>query len=81
MTAGVRTRLWRVLESWCPERSDESGIVMTWPDSKLPGGQAVATLGSPRQDLVDAWGVYLARSEMTKAERDQLDEPDPEVPF
>lgn len=60
MTPGVRDRVWGVLESWF-DGSPEEGILMTWPDSKRSGGQAVRTLGWPQQDLWEHNGVFLSR--------------------
>jgi CRISPR-associated protein Cas2 len=63
MTAGVRERLWAVLEEWWTAYPDGS-VLMTWPDAQLPGGQNLRTLGLPRQDLHDHWGVFLARRDV-----------------
>jgi CRISPR-associated protein Cas2 len=65
MTAGVRERLWAVLEEWWMAYPDGS-ILLTWPDSTRPGGQNLRTLGLPRQDLHDHWGVFLARRDFRK---------------
>lgn len=59
MSRAVRERVWTVLSEWQAELG--GGIIMTWPDSSLPGGQAVATLGMPRKEVVEYNGVYLAR--------------------
>ena len=82
MTAAVRDRVWGVLESWFALGEDAS-IVMTWPESTLPGGQAVRVLGEPTAELIDHDGVYLARRELTKAERETLGLPSvgPDPPF
>lgn len=60
MSRGVRERVWSVLEEWWLSYPDCS-ILMTWPESKLPGGQSLRTLGTPRQDLHNHCGVFLAR--------------------
>ena len=60
MSSAVRERVWTVLESWWPLGS-EIAIVMTWPDAKSPGGQAIRTLGEPRTELYDYDGVHLVR--------------------
>jgi CRISPR-associated protein Cas2 len=82
MTAAVRDRVWAVLESWFVPDEDAS-LLMTWPDSAVPGGQIVRTLGTPSAELVDHDGVYLARRELTMTERETLGLPDSsgDVPF
>jgi len=84
MTSGVRERVWRVLESWYEPEAERS-VLMTWPDPALPGGQEVRTLGLPRQELCDHYGVYLARRDLTKPARAKLKRdgflpPDVDVP-
>ena len=81
MSAAVRERVWTVLRGWCSELTEEQGVVMTWPDSKLPGGQSVRVLGGPPYELVEKDGIFLARSELTTAERVHLGLEDPDVPF
>jgi CRISPR-associated protein Cas2 len=67
MTVGVRERVWEVLEEWF-SGDPEHGIVMTWGDKSLPGGQAVRTLGTPQVDLTSRDGVFLARRDLTGSE-------------
>jgi CRISPR-associated protein Cas2 len=64
MTPGVRDRLWNVLEDWW-SGAPEQAIVMTWPDSKLPGGQQVRTLGVPRTEVCNIQGIFLTRRDLT----------------
>lgn len=71
MTAGVRGRVWRVLQDWFQARP-ERAVVMTWADSDLPGGQDFLTLGVPRKELSDHHGVYLARRDLTEEEVKEL---------
>ena len=66
MTVRVRERVWKVLSGWF-EPSPEHAILMTWPDTALRGGQAIQTLGVPRQDLWDADGVFLVRRSADEA--------------
>ena len=82
MTTAVRDRVWSVLESWFALGEDAS-VLMTWPDSTVAGGQVVRTLGTSRAELVDHDGLYLARRELTKADRETLGLSDgaSEVPF
>ena len=60
MTRAVRERVWSVLEDWFDEFGG-GGIVMTWREAALPGGQGIATLGSPPRELHDVGGIFLAR--------------------
>lgn len=89
MNAGVRDRVWGILEGWWTLGSDAM-IVMTWPDRHLPGGQEVKVLGgSPgeadaqpqRRELVQHDGVYLARTPLSRAELLKLLERDESIPF
>lgn len=59
MTKAVRVRVWRVLSDWYGQLGG-GGIVMTWRDPSLPGGQEVRTLGSAPRELHEQDGVYLA---------------------
>lgn len=92
MNAGIRDRVWGVLEGWWALGSDAM-LLMTWPDSKLPGGQELRMLGGPpeyetvepsealRRELVQHDGVYLVRTPLSAAERAKLGLSDPDVPF
>lgn len=72
MTAGVRERIWSVLEAWYEPDDPERSILMTWPEPSLPGGQEVRTLGVPRHELCNHHGVYLARRELNESIRKRL---------
>ena len=63
MNAGIRERVWAVMTKWY-QPDPQVSILMTWPDSHLPGGQVVRALGVPRQDLWNHDGIYLARREI-----------------
>ncbi len=63
MTAGVRERVWGVLSDWFGALGQGS-IVMTWPASGFPGGQAVVSLGDPPKDLYELEGFVLTRREL-----------------
>lgn len=56
ITPAVRDRIWAVLSDWHPNEKDAS-IVMLWAESSMPGGQAVATLGTPPIRLVEIDGM------------------------
>jgi CRISPR-associated protein Cas2 len=63
MNKAVRERVWAVMEEWFNEL-DGGGIVMTWRDPSMPGGQGILTLGSPRKELFEYNGIYLVRSDV-----------------
>jgi hypothetical protein len=56
-----------VLEGWFDDFQDGS-ILMTWPNTKLRGGQEVRTLGLPRVELVECDGLYLTKREVAEEE-------------
>ena len=68
MNKAVRARVWAVMEEWF-EALDGGGIVMTWRDPSMPGGQGILTLGSPRKELFEYDGIYLVRSELPVTEQ------------
>lgn len=80
MSAGVRDRVWSVIESWWTPRGDAS-LVMTWPDSSLPGGQQVRTAGVPRKDVISHYGVFLARGDLSNEEQSMLAKETSEIPL
>ena len=59
MSAGVRARVWSVLEDWHTELR-QGAVVMTWPDADEPCGQAIRTLGVPPRRLVEIDGLVVA---------------------
>lgn len=59
MSRAVRDRVWRVLTDW-HSHLPRGGIVMTWYDSTLPGGQGVQMLGVPRRWLIEHDGIFLS---------------------
>ena len=60
MSAGVRDRVWRVLEGWW-ESLRQGSIVMTWAAPTAAERQGVLTLGEPPKDLVEYDGLYIVR--------------------
>lgn len=60
MSAGVRTRLWSVLDDWYGQLQ-RGGIVMTWADSAANGGLGLATLGEPPKQIVAHDATLLVR--------------------
>jgi CRISPR-associated endonuclease Cas1 subtype I-E len=50
----------------------EHAVLMTWPDSTLPGGQAFQFLGTPLQDLYDCHGIFLSRRDLNDTDREEI---------
>ena len=61
MSAGIRQRLWKVMEKWYQEQLFEGSVLMIWRDSSRPGGQGISTIGLPQRTIVDCDGVLLSR--------------------
>ena len=77
MSAGVRQRLFAVLEEWHGQLGRGS-IVMSWADSAANGGLGLATLGEPPKQVVAHDGMLLA----SRTLQGRAPEPaDTEVPF
>ena len=60
MTAGIRERVWDVLERWYYELR-QGAIVMTWRDPAAVAEQRILSLGEAPKELVDADGVHLVK--------------------
>jgi CRISPR-associated protein Cas2 len=60
LSAGVRERLWTVLDAWWTELR-RGAIVMAWREPKAVGGIGLRTLGEPPKEIVDADGVLLLK--------------------
>ncbi len=63
MSAGVRDRVWAVIEGWTHDLG-QGAVVMAWPDRSAPFGLSLRTLGVPPYDLVEVDGMYLAKREI-----------------
>ena len=61
MSAGIRQRLWNVLEKWYQEQIFDGSVLMIWSDSTQPGGQGIAALGLPQRTIHDCDGILLSR--------------------
>ena len=61
INAGVRDRLWSVVEDWYEEQ-EEGYIVMTWYHPEADAKQYIRSLGTPRKDIVNIDGVLLVYS-------------------
>ena len=59
MSAGVRTRLWSVLDEWW-RTLRRGSVVMIWRDASATGSLGIETLGTPSREILDADGVLLA---------------------
>ncbi|MDX2266435.1 MAG: type I-E CRISPR-associated endoribonuclease Cas2e [Hyphomicrobiales bacterium] len=62
--AGVRDRIWRVLEDWFAERGGGS-IVMAYSDPTAIGGLSVHALGMPKRNLEEIDGMLLVKREIS----------------
>lgn len=60
MSAGVRERVWTVLEGWW-EALGRGSVVMTWAAPSLTERQGVRILGEPAKDLVEYDGLYIVK--------------------
>ncbi|WP_375429079.1 type I-E CRISPR-associated endoribonuclease Cas2e [uncultured Sphingomonas sp.] len=60
MSAGVRGRIWTVLEEW-HGRLRGGSIVMCWAETASAGGLGLATLGEPPKNVVAHDAVLLVR--------------------
>ena len=56
MNQGVRSRTWVVLTEWYTAEPQGS-VVMVWRDANATGGIGIATLGTPKRELVDIDGL------------------------
>ncbi len=60
MSAGVRSRIWSVLEDWYCNLGKGS-ILMTWADTGSHGGLGLATLGEVPKSIVAHDAMLLVR--------------------
>ena len=60
MSAGVRGRIWSVLDDWYAQLRRGS-IIMTWADRTANGGLGLATLGEPPKDIIAHDAMLLVR--------------------
>ena len=72
MSQSVRERVWTVLADWF-QPAAEHAVLMTWPESTLPGGQAFQFLGTPRQDLYDCNGLFLSKRDLNDSDLEELE--------
>ncbi len=60
MNPGVRERVWKVVTDW-HGHEPQGSLVMVWRDLDAVGGVAVASLGNPPRELIEADGMWLVR--------------------
>jgi CRISPR-associated protein Cas2 len=65
MTAGIRRRVWAVIEGWHGEEPQGS-VVMVWRDLEVTGGVGLAHLGQPPREIVELDGMWITRRRRTK---------------
>ena len=67
MSAGVRLRIWAVLEDWYSNLS-RGTILMTWADTGASGGLGLKTLGETPKDIVPHDGMLLVRRPLSASD-------------
>jgi CRISPR-associated protein Cas2 len=60
MSAGVRARIWGVLDAWHTQLANGS-IIMTWAESAGNGGLGLSSLGTVPKDIVSHDAILLVR--------------------
>ena len=60
LSAGVRERVWAVLEDWFAAIGN-GAVAMIWRDGTAGGGLALRHLGDPPKEIRDADGVLLVK--------------------
>ncbi|MEH3037556.1 MAG: type I-E CRISPR-associated endoribonuclease Cas2e [Sphingomonas adhaesiva] len=60
MSAGVRGRIWAVVEEW-HTRLRRGSIVMCWAEPASAGGLGLCVLGEPPKDVVTHESILLVR--------------------
>ena len=71
MSAGVRERVWSVLDDWWAAYRQGS-VVMTWAAPGVAPRQGVLMLGEPPKDLVEYDGLHITRRLLRDDRRDAL---------
>jgi CRISPR-associated protein Cas2 len=66
MSAGVRERVWAVLQAWFSGLGGGS-IVMTWRDAAEPCGQGLRVLGLPPRTFAEVDGLVVTVSRVSAA--------------
>jgi CRISPR-associated protein Cas2 len=76
MNPGVRERMVGVCQNWSGTLPADGSITVLWRDTGAPGGLGLAFIGQPKADLVTHEGLWLARKELTAADRRLLSRSD-----
>lgn len=71
LNAGVRDRVWAVMQRWFDGQIPDGSIVMVWADPSQPGGQGVEFLGLPPRTVLDYDGVLISRLSKAEFEEDE----------
>jgi CRISPR-associated protein Cas2 len=66
MSAGVRSRIWAVLNGWF-ESLGRGSLVMTWAERAAAGGLGLVSLGDPPKDIVSHDAFLLVRRPIRKS--------------
>lgn len=69
MSAGVRGRIWEVMEDW-HGRLRGGSVIMCWAEPAAAGGLGLATLGEPPKEVVTHEAVLLVRRGSSGRARD-----------
>lgn len=72
LTKAVRSRIISVMLDWAGEIPSNGFVLLSWPDSTKPGGQAIWSIGTPTRHLYDHEGVFLTRRVPTAQDRRSL---------
>ena len=65
LSAGVRDRIWSVLEDWYATLR-RGAIVLAWSDPKEIGGLGIRVLGLPPRKLEEVDGLLLVKRELQR---------------
>ena len=65
MSAGVRDRLWEVLQDWHGQLARGS-LVMCFAETAAAGAMGLRTLGEPPKTVIEHEGVLLVRRALPK---------------
>ena len=71
MTAGIRERIWSVLNEWFNAIGTGS-VIMAWMDRREASGLALCTLGVPPREFMEIDGVFTTRADMTAEKQEFL---------
>ena len=67
MSAGVRSRIWSVIQGWY-FHLHRGSILMTWADTGSHGGLGLESLGEPPKEIVAHNAMLLVRRPLPEAD-------------